>query len=204
MQGFKYISYEAVLDELNKNYPDDSWSKNKVHDWCAQMEIEIMRHVKYFVIFQDAKFPVKNKRQFELPCTATDIKDIRKSDNKTRVKILTQMGKSIHFTKPIDDEFVYVDFRGAPVDQDGNVLILASHIRLCEKYCVKQEYRPRFYKGELPQQVWQDIEFEFSAAMDEAEQSLQYYTAADYDEVEKITTSLLPTIGRQPQYKEGI
>jgi len=200
--GFYYTSHHEIVQRLERAFKTKQFDPDDVHDWCAELENDILRESDYFVKFIKIPLTIVSERYITMPCNVHSIIDVY-FENGTR-PIFLRIGNRIQLIEATDNEFLYVDFKGTPVDEKtGDVLILRGHELACEWHCIKNAFREDYLNGKIDGQRWSVIDEEYERGINIATMDMRRMTKGDFNTMEEILGNKIPIIGRVPLYSEG-
>jgi len=200
---FKFTNHLEIVTRLSKKFKKKEFNPDTVHDWCAEAENDILREHEYFTKFIKIKLEIKNKINVKLPCNIHSVIDVYFEHGSRPA--FHQNGALIYLKQPSNEEYLYIDYKGTPVDPiTGDVLILRGHELFCEWSCIKNSHLEDYLNGDIDGQRWSVIDEEYERACNIATQDLRYYSRADFELMNIVNGNMLPMIGRVPQYKEGV
>lgn len=203
MNNYKYTSHKEILSRLAKKFKTREFDPDTIHDWCAEAENDILRDHDYFMKFIAIKLEVKNKRQATIPCNIHSLIDVY-FENGFR-PLFQQSGVNLILNNPTDQLYLYVDYKGTPVDHNtGDVLIMRGHEAFCEAYCIRNSFYEDYLNGKIDGQRWSVIDDEYERTCAMANQDMRNMTRVEHLIIQEIHGSMLPVIGRIPQYKGGV
>lgn len=201
--GHYYTNHHEIVKRLSRKFPNRDFDPNTVHDWCAEAENDILRDHDYFQKFVKIPLEIKNKTDIELPCNLHSIIDVY--FEKGSRPVYFHSGNNLSLQKPTQNKFIYVDYKGTPVDpKNGDVLIMRGHELFCEMTCIKNSSWEDYLNGNIDGQRWSVIDEELYRSENVAVQDMRRLSRKDFEEMEIIFGNMLPMIGRIPMYKEGV
>jgi hypothetical protein len=201
-QGFYYTNHHEIVNRLSKKFKNKDFNPDDVHDWCAELENDILREHDYFVKFLEIPLTIISGKYITIPCNVHSIIDIY-FENKVRPRY-THIGNQIYLFVEVTDEFLYIDYKGTPVDLDtGDVMILRGHELACEWTCIKNIFTEDYLNGKIDGQRWSVISEEYEMSLNVATMDMRRMTKGDFQTMENILGNKIPIIGRVPLYKKG-
>lgn len=200
--GFNYTNHHEIVNRLSRKFKTKDFNPDDVHDWCAETENDILRENDYFVKFLKIPLTIVSSKYITMPCNIHSIIDIY-FENGIRPKY-AHIGNKIQLFKDVTDEFLYIDYKGTPVDATtGDVLILRGHELACEMSCVKNSFFEDYLNGKIDGQRWGVISEEYEMALNVATMDMRRMTKGDFQTMENILGNKIPIIGRVPLYQKG-
>ena len=202
----KFVSTDIVLANLGRNFKKVIWDPNDVLEWCMQLETEMIADIDAMYEFVEVKLPVTNK-QAETPCNVHRILDVYTSPGNPKSKVsYFNKGKYLHFNSNFNSTYVYITYYGTAIDLDtGEPLILKTHIKACEAYCVQQAFYEKFLNNEINGQQWGVIDQRVSEGCNIAmAQGIRFKDRQDLMNGNIIHGNMISKIGLTTLYTQGI
>ena len=213
----KFASTDIVLANLGRAHKKINWDANDVLEWCMQLETEMVADVDSMVYFKDIPLIVKN-HQSRLPCNVHRILHVRSHpDNRHEDYYDDEHSKHHgqdlsynnngayitfdHYNKNHNEEFnhkvVFITYYGTKIDlESGEPLILKTHIKACEAYCVQQVYYEKFLNNEINAQQWRVIDDRVTEGCNLAiSQGIRFKDEKDLNYLDMIRGNMLPHLG---------
>lgn len=200
--GFYYTNHHEIVNRLSKKFKTKDFNADDVHDWCAELENDVLREHDYFVKFLEIPLTVIASRIVTIPCNVHSIIDVY-HEGGSRPKYV-HIGNQIHLNQETTNEFIYIDYKGTPIDEDtGDVLILRGHELACEAICVRNSYYEDYLNGKIDANRWVVIDEELERGVNIATMDMRRMTKDNFQTMENILGNKIPVIGRVPLYKKG-
>lgn len=202
----KFVSVDIILANLGRAHKRINWDANDVLEWCMQIETEMIADVDSMCEYIDVKLRVRNK-QAALPCNVHRILDVYTDTSRASSKIpYYNTGAYLNFNSDFNSEYVYISYYGTTIDlQSGAPLILRTHIKACEAYCVQQAYYEKYLNNEINGQQWSVIDQRVSEGCNIAlSQGIRFKDRQDLTNLNVIKGNMITKIGVTTLYKDGI
>jgi hypothetical protein len=197
-----YTNHFEILNRVSKKFKNEEFNSDEIHDWCAELENDILREHDYFIKFIKTPLKIIAKRYITLPCNIHSLIDVY-TENSYRPKFM-HIGSRIELFTESDDKFLYIDYKGTPINEDtGDVLILRGHELACEWHCIKNHFIEAYLNGKLDGQRWQVINDEYENSVAVATMDMRRMTKRDFNVMEALLGNKLAFIGRVPLYQKG-
>lgn len=202
----KFVSTDIVLANLGRNFKKINWDPMDVLEWCMQMETEMLADVDSMMEFIDIKLKVTNK-QAPLPCNVHRILDVYKTPGNPKSKVsYFNKGAYLNFNSDFDSDYIYINYYGTTIDiESGSPLILRTHIKACEAYCVQQAYLERYLNNEINGQQWSVIDQRVTEGCNIAlSQGIRFKDRQDLTNLNVIKGNMITKIGLTTLYNQGL
>ena len=148
-----YTDHRDITQRLSQIISQKNIQEADIMEWCQQAEVEFICDLTSMWKFMNVKLTV-TKGIAEIPCNIARILDVFTSPNNasSRVEYGNNRGH-IFFGSEFKNEFVYMNYWGTPITEDGIPLIAKGHEKSCELYCMTKIYFEDSIYGKInPQQ----------------------------------------------------
>jgi len=202
----KFVTTDIILANLARNFKKINWDANDVLEWCMQLETDMLADVDSMSLFIDIKLPVNNT-QARIPCNKHRILDVYTDSGNPSSKIpYYDNGAYLNFDSNFTNKYVYITYYGTMIDiESGQPLILRTHIKACEAYCVQQVYYPKYLDNEINGQQWSVIDQRVTEGCNIAiSQGIRFKDRQDLMNMNTIRGNMISKIGLVTLYKDGI
>ena len=202
----KFVSTDIVLANLGKTHKKINWNAYDVLEWCMQIETEMIADVDSMAEYIDVKLKVTNK-QAPVPCNVHRILDVYTNPSQPSSKVsYYNTGAYLNFNSDFNADYVYISYYGTTIDLESGVpLILRTHIKACEAYCVQQAYYEKYLNNEINGQQWSVIDNRVSEGCNIAiTQGVRFKDRQSLTNLNVIKGNMLTKIGLTTLYKNGI
>ena len=202
----KFVSTNIILAKLSRNHKRVNWDNQDVLEWCMQMETEMLADVDSMCEYIDIKLKVTNK-QAPVPCNMHRILDVYTDPNDPKSKVsYFNNGAYLNFDSDYSLDYIYISYYGTTLDlQTGEPLILRTHIKACEAYCVQQAYYEKYLNNEINGQQWSVIDQRVTEGCNIAiSQGVRFKDRKDLMNMNVIRGNMISKIGLVTLYKNGI
>jgi hypothetical protein len=202
----KFVTSDIIMANLGRAHKKINWDKNDVLEWCMQLETEMLADVDAMSLFVDIKLNVRNK-QARLPCNVHRLLDVYTNTGDALSKTsYTNTGAYLNFNSDFTCDYIYITYYGTTVDvETGEPIILKTHIKACEAYCIKQAYYERWLSGEIDNSKWGYIDNAVTEGCNIAlSQGIRFKDRQDLVNLNVIRGNMITKIGLTTLYKDGI
>lgn len=202
----KFVSLDIILANLSRTFKRVNWDINDIREWCMQLETEMIADVDSMWTFVDIKLKVTNK-QAPLPCNVHRILDVYTNPNDPTSKVsYFNSGAYLNFNSDFTGDYIYITYYGTTIDvESGEPLILRTHIKACEAYCVQQKYLEKYLNNEINGQQWSVIDQRVTEGCNIAiTQGVRFKDRQDLVNLNVIKGNMVTRIGVTNLYKDGI
>jgi hypothetical protein len=202
----KFVSVDIVLANLGRAHKRVNWDMNDVLEWCMQIETEMIADVDSMCLYEDIRLKVTNK-QAPVPCNLHRILDVYTDPNNPLSKVsYFNTGAYLNFNSDFNSQYVYISYYGTTIDlASGAPLILRTHLKACEAYCVQQAYYEKYLNNEINGQQWSVIDQRVSEGCNIAiTQGVRFKDRQDLTNLNIIKGNMITKIGLTTLYKDGI
>ena len=209
----KFVSTDIVLANLGRAHKKFNWDANDVLEWCMQIETEMIADLDSMVYFEHIPLQVKNN-QARLPCNVHRIIHVRGhhghegnyaeynnnhvdlSYNNNGAYISFDHNRERHHEE--NNKYVFITYYGTKIDlETGEPLILRTHIKACEAYCVQQVYYEKFLNNEINGQQWRVIDERVTEGCNIAiSQGIRFKDDKDLNRLDMIRGNMIPKLGK--------
>lgn len=204
----KYVGHEKIHARLNRVYKLHPFDIDDVLEWCAEAEIDYMPVVDTMLRFLEVPLKVIYSSvagiqpKVLLPCNVAKLWDVY-SDPNTNGSDVEHFNEGAFLYLPLDYKlpYVYINYVGIPIDDNGNLLIVKGHEQACETFCKIKNFEEDALYGKFNAQMWYGFKEEFSGQIQYSKYSiLRNMTRQDFNKLEIIRGNAVPKIGRVSLY----
>jgi len=202
----KFVSVDYVLANLGRSFKTVNWDSNDVLEWCMQLEADMIADVESMAEFIEVRLPVTNKQAKE-PCNVHRILDVYQTAGVPGSKVsYSRNGTYINFDSNFNGDSIYINYFGTMIDLNTGVpLILKTHVKACEAYCVQQVFFEKYLNNELNGQQWSVIDQRVTEGLTIAtNQSIRFIDRQQLSNINVIRGNMITKIGLTTLYNQGL
>ena len=196
IQNNKYSSYRVVHSELNRIYKHKPFDINDVQEWCAQVETRYTDNADTLVHFLQICLTVENGMALT-PCNITRILDIY-SDPDNENSVVNASDNGVYLIMPVDYslDYVYINYVGCPINEEGEILILKGHEEVCKTYCKINHFEEDVTNRKFDANIWAMWDTKFSNQVKNARYDVfRNWTRDKFNQLNVIHGNMVPKIG---------
>lgn len=204
----RFVSHKVILSRLNRVYRNNQFNEGDVMEWCAEAEREHLANVDTMILYLEMPFevipPAANGLQpsILLPCNIYRILDVF-SDANNKKSFVENYNEGSYLYLPVnyDKQYIFLNFVGLPIDENGDVLIVKGHEQACETFCKIKNFEEAAMTGKFDIRLWLEFEQKFSGQIANSKYSvMRTMQRSDYNKLLIIRGNMVPKIGRISLY----
>ncbi|MCF7885220.1 MAG: hypothetical protein K9M80_01890 [Candidatus Marinimicrobia bacterium] len=188
----------AALSLYIKN---KDFSEVEVMRWCQEVETLHIKDTSAMWRFEEIKIPTiaysQDWKLFELPCNVYRLLNVYESpENKTshlQHKWLNKNNQVYKMVENKNQDHIYINYIGMPINEDGVPLILRSHLPACETYIQMKLYWEDTLEGRT--NVGWNLSQKFSGQMTHLKSSVAHLDAEYFNRLNVINGDMIESIG---------
>jgi hypothetical protein len=192
----KFTNSKEILARLKRQAGSKTWNGVDVMEWCAECVIQEIKDAPHWFNYKRVQLEVKDGKAL-LPCIVFRLLDVYNS-NAQRVHHFND-GTYLRFQN-YTAKYVYINFDGLPIDQDGVVLIPKGAEHACTYYCMKMGYEDDFMTNKVGVAQWQYINEEYDQGLRMALSGIQHLSRNETEEIQKIMYNMVWDPKRVPVF----
>lgn len=192
----KYVSIKSVAARIARNLKGKEIDIYDIAEWCGECETDEIGMYEGFVKYRNVAIPVKHNRAY-LPCNIYRVLSVHR--NKCAVTRYQWDGAYLRFNwdDPAtfnDEYFIYVDYLGVAVDEDGLPMILDGNQEACYWYVLTKIYFEDYVSGILPENRYMFMQERMGHYVTKAKGSFRNVSRDDLNEVQMLMHNLIPKV----------
>jgi hypothetical protein len=201
IQNNKYVSYRVIHAELNRVWKERPFDINDVQEWCSIVESRFTDNADTLCKFLQIPLAVESGKALT-PCGITRILDVYSDpDDETSVVNATDNGVYLIMPAGYDQDYVFINYVGVPVNEDGEIMILKTHEEACKTYCKMCHFEEAAFTGRFNYNMWQGWDMKFSGQIRNSRYDVfRNWPREKYNELNAIHGNMIPKIGNLVLY----
>ena len=134
-QNILYTDHLDIMTRLASFITQKNVQEADIMEWCQQAEVEFIKDMTSFWKYLNVKLQVKNNTA-QLPCNVFRILDVFSSPDNNQSRISYGGNRGFIFLPDYNNDYIYINFIGTPINDDGMPMIAKGHEQACETYCL--------------------------------------------------------------------
>ena len=195
----KYITPEVIAFELSTSFKNKQWEVDTVRTWCMNCETRYIKDIETMMKFVGVPLRIEHGMAL-LPCNVWRRLDVYK--NRYEILSYNCNGAFLYdfHWKGVrrnyrDGEYIFIDYAGVNIDEEGECLIVKGHEEACKMYCKLQMFEEDMVMGRFPKDVYAQWSELFSGMYMAARSNYQHKDRKQIDNLTIIRANMIPKIG---------
>lgn len=201
VKNYKYLHPKYILSNLARKFKSKQIQMGDIIEWCAFAETNHIKDIGSMISFQGIGIEISGGVA-KLPCNIFRIEDIYDEDERhlyvsNNGEYLSNI-KDEHGTSLDDGDYVYLNYAGIPVDDEGVPLVTAGHEIACETFCKINLFEEDALFGKIDRNIFIQWKAEFSGQVLAARNSFRFQTRKDVEYMALPLLNMIPKIADLP------
>ena len=145
----KYTNHRIIMGRVSRAVSlmgiSGMINEEDIIEWCAECEIDYIADYHYSVKYRQVPLVAHNCIA-KLPCNVIRIEDVFTHSGNIDYD---NDGAYLRFPASFRGTVVYINYKGIPIDGEGNPLILKGHEQAVVSFCILQLLTPLHLAGQL-------------------------------------------------------
>lgn len=197
----KYLDYHFILTRVVAitRHLGVNITEVDIAEWCAECEIDYIKQIEYWVPFNRIPIQVIDGMA-KLPCNVYRLRDVYYGGQRIAYH---NDGSFLRFGEDFTAAYVFLNYTGIPIGEDGIPLILKGHEQACEAFCLWKLVYPLYIAGKYDRYLYKDIEDRLDIQCIAAKNGYRHKDRAEVDKWTVVMGNLIPMIGSMQLYHEA-
>jgi len=196
-----YITHEAVLRELEDQFPDKKWDEAMVYRWCQQIETLYIADPDAMWKYMEIPLNVVNNSKFYLPDNLYKLLDVfDKNNNNVRVRYNRQ-GNVVKNLYNFEGDVIWVNYIGTPMNTKTCIpYIHETHFIACVTLCQLNGFKAEslYTQSGINLSTYNTWEQRFDGMIQAPKADVRDWGAQEFADMTIIMGDEIPKIGFQP------
>ena len=192
----KYISHKAIAADITRVYKNKPVNLDDILEWCSQVETRYAIDVDKMVLYLKVPLEVDletSPPQALMPCNVFRLLDVF-NDGEEYTNYYNN-GSYLILPANYNEEYVYLNFVGTAISDEGDPLIIKGHENACETFCKIRLFEEDVAYGRFNQQMWAMWKEEFSGQVAASKCDMRHFDRQHFNKLNIIHGNMIPKIG---------
>ena len=189
------LIYQTILDSITRIHRNKPINEGDIIEWVSECETDHIQDVENMIGYSGLRLEVRNKKAL-LPCNVYRILKVytSKTDRNSDVNYV-QVKRWLNMPSNYDKDYVYVDFYGLRIDENGMPQIMDGHLPALQAFCVHNMYYEDWLLGKIDNSRWMFIYEDMVNKVRDVRNSLRNVNFEDLNKLHFIQFNMVPKIG---------
>lgn len=196
-----YTDHNEIIARLSLRIKKKDFSEVEIMTWCQEVETHHIKDTNTMWRFLEVALEThdysNDYKMVELPCNIYRLLDVYGDPNNPishlESKFLNKDNKINLLVENKGQKYIYINYIGTPIDENGTPLIAKAHIEACITYCLMMLYYEDYLERQNP--VATELERKFSGQMAHAKNSVRHLTKEHFNRLNVINGDMIESIG---------
>lgn len=200
----KYMHWRFIIPRIAQKTKELGISliEDDVAEWCAECETDYIKHHPWFIKF--ARVPIAvtqgdGQMVAKLPCNVYRLMDVYSGSG----RVAYENDGSFLYLGDFKGSYVFLNYTGIPLGEDGVPLILRGHEQACTAFCVYQLAYPLAIAQKIPPQIFMMIKDDMEVQVQAARNGYRHIDRGQHSQLSVIYGNMIPKIGDMGLYHEA-
>ena len=171
-QNILYTDHHDIMTRLASYITQKNVQEADIMEWCQQAEVEHIKDMTSFWKYLNIKLKVINNTA-QLPCNVYRILDIFSSFGNNESRVNYGCNRGFIFLPDYNQDYVYINYIGTPINEDGLPMIAKGHEQACETYCLMKMFAEDYIYRKIDPNIYNLWEQKFQGQVTSIKQSLR-------------------------------
>lgn len=194
IDNHKYTTYKEIAARLSAIIKRKEINPADIMAWAIECETEWIGDFPSLVRYNVVKLKVRDKMA-RIPPYCARLLDVYEDPSSNRKAVnYYNNGAYIVLDSGYKNDYIYINFDGIALDEDGIPLIKKGHEEACIRHIIVNAYYEDFLDGRLNATAYGEMKEERNLQVQAAVQDYSNYDRKDLMEVAAIHMNMLPYI----------
>jgi len=192
----KYTDHLNILARLTRYIKQKEFHPDDVMEWCQEVETDYLGDVDNMFLFLQVPLVVTNYAA-KLPCNVHRVIDIYTDPNDNgSIVFANNDGAKLFLGNWYNKDYVYINYYGTPINDQGVPMIIRGHEQACEAYCILKVYYEDILNDKVSTRSAVEMKEEFRNKLNMARRMVfRHMTREDVNKGVIIRHSMITHIG---------
>jgi len=197
----KYLDYQFIIPKVSRAVKELGIIviKEDIAEWCSECEIDYIAQEQWMVKYIRIPLRVINGYA-KLPCNVYRILDVY--NGYSWINYETD-GSFIKLHPSYNHPYIFINFWGIPINEEGIPYILKGHEQACEAFCIWKLVYPFWIAGKMQAQIYKDIEDRLDIQVQAAKNGYRHKDRETVNHMMMIFGNMVPKIGSLTLYHQA-
>ena len=197
----KYIHYKYLIPRISHAVSELGipFSEDDIAEWAAECEVDYIQDVRAMIPYCRVPVPV-TAGVAKLPCNVFRIRDVYYGGS--RVDFYND-GSFLRFSESFTAPYVFMNFTGLPIGEDGIPLILKGHEQAIVAFCVWKMVYPFWIAGKMNPNIYLEIKDNVDIQVQASKNGFRHIDRGTLNQMTAIFGNIIPKIAGLELYHEA-
>lgn len=173
-QNNLYTDHLDIMTRLASYITQKNVQEADIMEWCQQAEVEHIQDLSAMWKYLNVKLKVINGTA-QVPCNIFRILDVFSQQDNPNSRVSYGGNRGFIFLPEYKGEYIYMNFIGTPINDDGMPMIARGHESACETYCLTRMFAEDYIYQKIHPNIYQGWMQQFTGQMVSIKQSMRRF-----------------------------